>query len=58
MLKRYNALSTRTSFFISKLAGLNSKLNFSSCGFIADDSHVKIIWLHVVVFSKHGILHF
>ena len=29
----------------------------SSC-FIADDNHVKIVWLHVVVFSEHVILHF
>ena len=36
----------------------NSKYNFSSSCFIADDSHVKIIWLHVVVFTEHDILHF
>ena len=36
----------------------SSKLNFSSNCFIADDSHVKIVWLHVVVFSEHDILHF
>ena len=36
----------------------SSKLNFSSSSFIADDSHVKIIWLHAVAFSKHDILHF
>ena len=36
----------------------NSKWNFSSSCFIADDSHVKIVWLHVVVFSEHDILHF
>ena len=36
----------------------NSKLNFSSSYFIADDSHVKTVWLHVVVFSEHDILHF
>ena len=36
----------------------NSKLNFSSSCFIADDSHVKTVWLHVVVFSEHDILHF
>ena len=36
----------------------NSKLNFLSSYFIVDDSHVIIIWLHVVVFSKHEILHF
>ena len=36
----------------------SSKLNFSSSCFIADDSHVKTERLHVVVFSKHDILHF
>ena len=35
----------------------NSKLNFSGSCSIADDSHIKIVWLHVVVFSEH-ILHF
>ena len=34
------------------------KLNFSSSCFIADDSHVKIVWLHIVVFIEHNILHF
>ena len=36
----------------------NSKLNSSTSYFIADDSHVKTVWLHVVVFSEHDILHF
>ena len=36
----------------------SSKLNFSSSCFIADSSHVKILWLHPVVFSEHDILHF
>ena len=36
----------------------SSKLNFSSSCSIADDSHVKTVWLHVVVFSEHNILHF
>ena len=30
----------------------NSKLDFSSSWFIANDSHAKIVWLHVVVFSE------
>ena len=42
-----------------KLKGCRSlKLNFSSSCFITDDSHVKIVWLRVVVFSEHDILHF
>ena len=36
----------------------NSKLNFSSSCFNANDSHVKIVWLHIVVFSEHELLHF
>ena len=35
-----------------------SKLNYSSICSIASDSHVKIVWLHVVVFSEHDILYF
>ena len=34
----------------------SSKLNFSSNCFIADDSHMKIVWLHIVVFSEHDTL--
>ena len=34
------------------------KLNFSSSCFIADNSHVKIVWLHKAVFSEDDILHF
>ena len=33
----------------------SSKLNFSSSCFIADDSHIKIVWLNIVVFSEHDI---
>ena len=40
-----------------KKACRNSKQNFSSSCFIAD-SHIKVIWLHVVVFTKHDILDF
>ena len=36
----------------------SSKLNFSSSCFIANGSQVKIVWLHVVVFSEHDVLHF
>ena len=62
MLKRHNILPTRTSFFIQlqeKLkAWRSSKLNFLSSCFIANDSYIKIVWLNIVVFSKHDILHF
>ena len=58
-----------TTFYGQELASLfqvqekskacrSSKLKFSSSCLIADDSHVKIVWLHVVVFSEHDILHF
>ena len=60
MSKRENISPTRGNFFISSTGKLkayrSSKLNFSSSCFIADDSHVKIVWLHVVVFSEHDIL--
>ena len=36
----------------------SSKLNFSRSYFIANDSHVKIVWLHVAVFSEHEISQF
>ena len=36
----------------------HSRLNFSSSCFIADDSHAKLLWLHVVSFCKHDILRF
>ena len=35
-----------------------SKLSFISSCFIADGSHVKIVWLHVAAFSERDILHF
>ena len=58
-----------TIFYQQKLASLfqvkeklkacrSSKLNFSSSCFITDDSHIKTVWLYVVVFSKHSILQF
>ena len=58
-----------TIFYRQKLASLfqvqeklnacwNSKLKFSSSYFIANYSHLKVVWLHVAVFSEHNILHF
>ena len=35
-----------------------SKLYFSSSCFIVNNSHVKVVWLHVVVFREHDISHF
>ena len=37
-------------------ARMNSKQNFLSDGFISDDSHIKIVWLYVVVFTENDIL--
>ena len=36
----------------------DSKWNYSGSCFIENDSHVNIVWLHVVVFGEHDILHF
>ena len=56
MSKHHNILPTKTSFFISIAGQIISvqgfKINFSSNCFIADDSHVKIAWLNVVVSSE------
>ena len=63
MSKRQNILPTRTNFFISSAGNIETVPEFkikvfeTSC-FIADDSHVNIVWLHGVVFRKHFILHF
>ena len=62
MSKCHYILLTKTSFFISSAEKTESVLEFqievsTSC-FIKDDRHVKIVLLHVEVFSKHHILHF
>ena len=36
----------------------NSKENFTGSCFIADESYVKIVWLHAVVLIKDDIFHF
>ena len=36
----------------------NLKWNFSSSCFITHDSHVKVLWLNVIVFTEYYILHF
>ena len=62
MSKHHNKLPTKISFFIwtsGKIEGMqDSKLNFSSSCFNADDSHVKIVWLHAVTFSENDVLYF
>ena len=59
MSKCHNIFSTSLFQTQEKLEVCrSSKLNFSSSCFIADGSCVKIVWLHVEVFSEHGILHF
>ena len=54
MSKRHNLLPTRTSSFISS-AGIQSE-TFRVA--IIDESHIKIEWVHVVVFTEHDLLHF
>ena len=63
MLKRHNILPTRTSFFISSVGKIESVQEFKiklfkSSYFIADDSHIKIEWLDIVVLSEDDILHY
>ena len=60
MSKLHYNLPTRTDFFALSAGKMcrSSKLNFSSCYFIENDSHIKIVWLHAVVFSGHNIFHF
>ena len=63
MLKRHSILPTRTIVSLlhvqEKLKERrSSKLKFSSSCFIADDSHVKTVWLHAAVFSENDTLHF
>ena len=60
MSKRHNILPTRTSSFVSSAGKIESMQEFKiklfdSC-LIADDSHVKIVWLQVVVFSEYDTL--
>ena len=65
----WNIMSKRDNIYRQEIASLFqvqeklkacriSKLNFSSSCSTADDSYVKIVWLHVVVFSEHDILYF
>ena len=53
MSKRHNILRTRTRSLF-QVQEIKVKLFSSSC-FIADDSHAKIVWLHVVVFTEREI---
>ena len=61
MSKRHKLLPTRTSFFISDAGKIESDKEFSmklldSC-FIADDTQVKVVWVHAVIFAEY-LLHF
>ena len=62
MLKRHNIYQEElVSLFQvqEKLKAYKfSKSNILKSCFVTDDSHVKIVWLHAVVFSEHDILHF
>ena len=57
MLKRHNIVPLfQVQEKLKACRSLNS--NFLSSCFIADDSHTKIVWLHMIAFSGHEILHF
>ena len=58
MSKRRNILRTRIQVQEKLEACRNSESDFSSRCFIADDSHLKAVWLHAEVFIGHDILHF
>ena len=50
----------RAGFFISSAAKIENVLVFKVKLFeqlFIDDSHVKIEWLHVVIFTEHDLLH-
>ena len=61
MSKRHNLLPTRTSFFTLSAGNIEDVLEFKMKLFeqlLIDDSHIKIVWLHVVVFTEQDLLHF
>ena len=56
-----NILPTRSSFFISIAGKIENVHEFKVKLFeqlFTDDSHIKIVWLNVVVFTEHDVLHF
>ena len=61
MSKRHNILPTITTLFISSAGKIEDmqefKIKLLELLFIANGSHVKKVWLHVIVFWEHGILH-
>ena len=61
MSKLRNILPTRTSFFISSARKIENMQEFKMKLFeqlFTDDSHIKIVWLYVVVFTVSDLLHF
>ena len=61
MSKRHNILPTRTSFFISgagKIENLKESTVKLFKWLFTDSSLIKIVWLHLVVFAEHDLLHF
>ena len=61
-LKISQFLPKKTPFFTLSSGKIENvpelKLNFCSSSFIVYCTNVKILWLHVEVFSRHDILHF
>ena len=61
MSKLRNILPIRTSFFISSARKIENMQEFKMKLFeqlFTDDSHIKIVWLYVVVFTVSDLLHF
>ena len=60
MSKRHNILPTRISFFISSSGKMENVQEFKVKLFkylFTDCSHIKIVWLHVIVFTEHDLVH-
>ena len=52
-------LLTKISFFISSAGKMENVQEFNVKLFeqlFTDDNHIKIVWLHVIVFTEHDLL--
>ena len=59
MSKHLSILLTRASLFILRSGKIDSEQEFQNKTFReAIDNHIKVVLLHVVVFTEHSILHF
>ena len=58
MSKRHNILPTRDNFFISytgKIENVENQMSFLRSGFIAGDSHIKLISSQAVVLNENAM---